>query len=154
MKKSGETRGGEEDHTPVLSAWHIAHNTYPVAILSSRCVIYRLVKILGNKISLEDLRAKVVIAERALAKGKTRDAADFVYTCTNTRPLTPLRGANIVNKSRILYASCCFWTRTRASGAPSPPMVENNFETIFLLKFFSFKNDFNGQKYAIDFREK
>lgn len=108
MTNSGETRGVEEDHTPVLSAWHTAHNANPVAFLSSRCVIYRLVKILGNKISLEDLRAKVVIAERALAKGRTRDTADFVYTCTNTRPLTPRRGANIVNKSGILYAPCCF----------------------------------------------
>lgn len=64
----------------------------------SRCLIYRLVKIAENKISPRDLGAKVGVAERG-------PLAAFIGDRVHRRaPLAHvLVGANIVNKSRILY---------------------------------------------------
>lgn len=67
-------------------------------------MIYRLVKILGNKISLEDLRAKVVIAERALLQ-KVEPA---IQPTADIR--VPIRGLSHRCEVRTLLTSPVFYT--------------------------------------------
>lgn len=80
----------------------------------SRCVIYRLIKILGNKISPEDLGGRRSSSPKgAPLPGYSAFMGDQIHICEG--PAHARVGANIVNKSRILYtpSETTRWKRGR-----------------------------------------
>jgi len=67
-----------------------------------RCVIYRLVKIPGNKISSKDLGGRRSSSPKGVPSlGYSAFMGDQIHICEG--PAHARVGANIVNKSRILY---------------------------------------------------
>lgn len=82
------------------SIW--APSIMPTSSRSSRCVIYRLVKILGNKISPEDLGGRRSSSPKGVPSlGYSAFMGDQIHICEGAAHARV--GANIVNKSRILY---------------------------------------------------
>lgn len=80
----------------------------------SRCVIYRLIKILGNKISPEDLGGRRSSSPKgAPLPGYSTFMGDQIHI--REGPAHARVGANIVNKSRILYtpSETTSWKRGR-----------------------------------------
>lgn len=80
----------------------------------SRCVIYRLIKILGNKISPENLEGRRSSSPKgAPSSGYNAFMGDQIHICEG--PAHARVGANIVNKSRILYtpSETTRWKRGR-----------------------------------------